>query len=71
MKNAGTSKNAVEARDLPEAVRLAYKLTAKGKICLLSPAASSYNVYKNFEEKGKHYKALVREYGEAGENNPE
>lgn len=71
MKKAGTSKNAVEARDLPEAVRLAYKLTAKGKICLLSPAASSYNVYKNFEEKGKHYKALVRQYGEAGENNPE
>jgi hypothetical protein len=25
--------------------------------------ASSYNCYKNFDEKGKHYKKLVREYG--------
>lgn len=58
-------KNAVAVADLDEAVRLAYQCTAPGKICLLSPAASSYNVYKNFEEKGRHYKALVRKYGEA------
>ena len=59
-------KNAVAVADLDEAVRLAYRCTAPGKICLLSPAASSYNVYKNFEEKGRHYKALVRKYGEGG-----
>lgn len=52
------------AADLEEAVRLAYQYTEAGKACLLSPAASSYNVYKNFEEKGRHYKALVKEYGE-------
>lgn len=52
------------AADLEEAVRLAYQYTEAGKACLLSPAASSYNVYKNFEEKGRHYKALVKEYAE-------
>lgn len=52
------------AADLEEAVCLAYQYTEAGKACLLSPAASSYNVYKNFEEKGRHYKALVKEYGE-------
>lgn len=52
------------AADLEEAVCLAYQYTEAGKACLLSPAASSYNVYKNFEEKGRHYKALVRAYAE-------
>ena len=60
----GTSKNAVACADLDEAVRTAYAVTEEGKICLLSPAASSYNVYKNFEEKGKHYKALIQTYSE-------
>ncbi len=62
-----SEKNAVAAADLDEAVRAAYSYTEKGKICLLSPAASSYNVYKNFEEKGRHYKELVRKYGKTEE----
>lgn len=52
------SKNVYKAANLDEAVKKAYEVTEKGKICLLSPAASSYNCYKNFEEKGKHYKKL-------------
>ena len=46
---------------LEEAVSLAKKLTQKGKACLLSPAAPSYNFFKNFMEKGNRYKELVRE----------
>ncbi len=57
-------KKLVKADDLEEAVKEAYRLTAEGKICLLSPAASSYNVYKNFEQKGRHYKELIKKYGE-------
>lgn len=56
----GSKKNIVLAENMEEAVESAYKFTEKGSVCLLSPAASSYNVYKNFEEKGKHYKELVR-----------
>ena len=44
---------------LEEAVDTAKKVTAKGKICLLSPAAASYGFFKNFEEKGNLYKKLV------------
>lgn len=65
MHRRGTKKNAVACADLEEAVKYAYAHTEKGHICLLSPAASSYNVYKNFEEKGKHYKALIQKYSEA------
>lgn len=59
----GSDKTLICAADLDEAVRAAYEKTEKGKICLLSPAASSYNVYKNFEFKGRHYKELVNKYG--------
>lgn len=65
LRAAGASQNCFAAADLDEAVRLAYAHTEAGKICLLSPAASSYNVYKNFEEKGRHYKALIKQYGES------
>ncbi len=60
----GAEKNIIKAPDLEFAVKAAYEYTEKGKICLLSPAASSYNVYKNFEQKGRHYKELVKKYGE-------
>ena len=46
--------------DLEEAVELAKKVTRKGKICLLSPAAPSYGFFKNFEERGKAFCSLVK-----------
>ena len=48
---------------MDEAVKVAYENTKKGKSCLFSPAASSYNRYKNFEEKGRHFKTLCKELG--------
>lgn len=55
------NKNVLYADSMKKAVLLAYKVTSKNKICLLSPAASSYNSYKNFEEKGKNYKEMIIE----------
>lgn len=49
--------NRVEVHDLPEAVSTAAKLAKKRVI--LCPAAASYGFYKNFEERGKHFKQLV------------
>ena len=46
-------------KDMREAVEQAYKLTTPSKSCLLSPAAASYNTYKNFEERGDDFKKLV------------
>ncbi len=46
---------------LEEAVKLAKQVTKKNTICLMSPAAASYEYFKNFEEKGKKYKELVKE----------
>ena len=61
LKKQGCTKNMICARDMADAVENADKFTEKGKSCLFSPAAASYNYYKNFEEKGKHFKKLVQQ----------
>ena len=38
----------------------AKKCTCKGMVCLLSPAAPSYNAFKNFEERGEVFKGLLK-----------
>ncbi len=42
-----------------DAVAEAIKNTPAGSTCLLSPAASSYNEFKNFEYRGNRFKELV------------
>lgn len=59
LKASGCTKNTVKARDMADAVNKCKEITEKGKSCLFSPAAASYNYYKNFEEKGRHFKSLV------------
>lgn len=44
---------------LEGAVKLAKELTAKGTSCVMSPAAASYNDFKNFEERGDAFRELV------------
>ncbi len=48
-----------QADKLDTAVSLAKKHTSKGKTCVMSPAAASYNDFKNFEERGDEFKRLV------------
>ena len=52
--------NKYKVETLEEATKLAREITGKDKICLLSPAASSYEYFKNFEEKGRAFKSLVK-----------
>lgn len=65
IKKLNGSKTIVFVDTMKEAVKAAYDVTAPGKICLISPAASSYNYYKNFEEKGNLFKKEVKEQGRA------
>lgn len=44
---------------LEDAVRLAKQITKKGGSCILSPAAASYGIFKNFEERGDVFAQLV------------
>ena len=50
-----------QVENLEEAVRLAKKLTRSHHACVLSPAASSYDHFKNFEHRGDVFRKLAFE----------
>ena len=50
--------------NMEEAFAYLKKHAKQGDVCLLSPAASSYDQYKNFEERGRKFKALAEAFGE-------
>lgn len=56
----GHKKHLYSAEDMEKAVLQAKKDTPPGKVCLLSPAAASYDIYKNFAERGSDFKRLVK-----------
>lgn len=60
LEEKNTNKNIYIVETIDEAVDIADKQTKKNHICLLSPAASSYNKFKNFEEKGNYYKNVIK-----------
>lgn len=55
-----TNKNIYLVDTLEEAVKKAKLVTKQNSICLMSPAAASYEYFKNFEEKGNAFKKLVK-----------
>lgn len=55
-------KKVIIVNTLEEAVDKAFMVTKKNQACILSPAAASYEYFKNFEEKGNKYKDLVRNH---------
>ena len=48
-----------ECFSLEEAVNEAYKLAKDGDLVFFSPASASFDMFKNFEERGNKYKELV------------
>ncbi len=52
-----TKANIYRVKDMEEAVAKAFGVAKH--CCVLSPAAASYGFYKNFEERGRHFKELV------------
>ncbi len=66
-------ENAIRAcGDLPiarvgsmeEAVATAARFAGEGDIVFMSPASASFDLYKNFEERGEHFRRCVQELGE-------
>lgn len=48
-------------KDMPECVRKASELARPGDKVLLSPACASWDMYDNFEQRGKHFKNCIKE----------
>jgi len=56
-------KNIVMVKDMQEAVRKGYELAEEGDCVLLSPACASWDMFKNFEERGRIFKEAVYSLG--------
>ncbi len=50
----------VETAGAEEAVKVARKLSEKGDVVLLSPACASFDLFENYEDRGRQFKTAVR-----------
>ncbi|MFV0540473.1 MAG: UDP-N-acetylmuramoyl-L-alanine--D-glutamate ligase [Aestuariibaculum sp.] len=50
----------VETQFMGEAVKIAYKIAESGDTVLLSPACASFDLFENYEDRGRQFKEAVR-----------
>jgi len=61
IKASPTNKTQIEiVNSLAEAVQLANKVAESGNVVLLSPACASYDMFDNFEQRGREFIRIVR-----------
>lgn len=62
LEDAGYKGDMMTFANLPEAFSIIRAKAKAGDVCLLSPAAASYDQYKNFEERGRKFKELAEKF---------
>ncbi len=50
----------VETHTAEEAVKESYRLASKGDVVLLSPACASFDIFENYEDRGRQFKRAVK-----------
>ena len=68
MKARGVASQLVTYHNMEEAFDYLKSRSKPNDVCLLSPAASSYDQYKNFEERGAKFKQLAQEFVSSSHN---
>jgi UDP-N-acetylmuramoylalanine--D-glutamate ligase len=64
IKNAlGDVTDTVMAGDLKDAVAICREKAVKGDVVLLSPACASFDMFSDFEDRGRQFKQMVKELG--------
>ena len=49
----------IETTSMSEAVKIANKMAEKGDTVLLSPACASFDLFENYEDRGRQFKQAV------------
>jgi len=60
---AGSGIELRRSGDLETAVADAARDAVPGEVVLLAPACASFDAYRDYEERGEHFRALVEELG--------
>lgn len=50
----------VETQSMEQAIQVAYRMAERGDAVLLSPACSSFDLFENYEDRGRQFKNAVR-----------
>jgi UDP-N-acetylmuramoylalanine--D-glutamate ligase len=57
----GMVENIIDTENAADAVRAAFHYATKGDVVLLSPACASFDLFKNYEDRGNQFKKAVKE----------
>ena len=58
---AGSVETIVDVNGAEEAVKAAFHFAVKGDVVLLSPSCASFDLFKNYEDRGDQFKKAVKE----------
>ncbi|RLD64096.1 MAG: UDP-N-acetylmuramoyl-L-alanine--D-glutamate ligase [Bacteroidetes bacterium] len=58
---ADYTETIIDTSSIEEAVSAAYYLAEKGEVVLLSPACASFDLFENYEDRGRRFKNAVRD----------
>ncbi|HEY5589963.1 MAG TPA: UDP-N-acetylmuramoyl-L-alanine--D-glutamate ligase [Paludibacter sp.] len=56
----GKIENIIDVQSMDDAVKLAYEMASEGDSVLLSPCCASFDLFENYEDRGKKFKDCVR-----------
>jgi len=56
----GKISNIIDVQSMEDAVKTAYKMANEGETVLLSPCCASFDLFKNYEDRGNQFKNCVR-----------